>query len=196
MIGRAKEKGLFGVTLYKLNDFSLKKTGEVDDKAFGMHGQVLSPEPLAKAIEHIFEKVGKKIPVIYFTPVGEILEQEMIEKFAETLCECILICGHYEGIDQRIIEKYVDSKISLGNFVLTGGELPAQIFVDSIVRLLPGVLGNELSHEEESFSKKLGRKKEYPVYTRPADFWGMKVPEVLTSGNHGEIEKWKQSHLS
>ena len=195
MIGRAKEKWLFEANLYKLNTFSLKKTGEVDDKAFGMHGQVLSPEPLARAIEHIFEIVWKKIPVVYFTPAGKILTQEMGETFAETIPECILICGHYEGIDQRIIEKFVDYEISLGNYILTGWELAAQVFMDNSIRLLPEVLGNTLSHEEESFSKKLDRKKEYPVYTRPADFRGMKVPEILTSGNHKEIEKWKFSNL-
>jgi tRNA (guanine37-N1)-methyltransferase len=195
MIGKAKEKWIFETHIYKLNDFSTKKTGEVDDKAFGMHGQVLSPEPLARAIKHVFEKVGHEIPVVYFTPRGEILKQETVENLSKNLLECILICGHYEGIDQRIVDIYVDYEISLGDFVLTGGELPAQIFIDSIVRLLPWVLGNPLSHEEESFSEKLGRQKEYPVYTRPADFRGQLVPEVLTSGNHAHIEKWKHHNL-
>ncbi len=106
--------------LYKLNDFSSKRFGQVDDKAFGMHGQVLSPEPLAKAIEHIFEKLAKKIPVIYMTPTGELLDQEKVEKLSENIQECIIICGHYEGIDERIIELFVTMKISIGNYVLSG----------------------------------------------------------------------------
>lgn len=161
-----------------------------------MHGQVLSPEPLADAIESIFEKVGKKIPVIYMTPKGELLDQEKVEKLSENIQECIILCGHYEGIDERIIKLFVTHQISIGNYILSGGELAAQVLIDTLVRHIPEVLGNPESLEEESFSQKLGRQKEYPVYTRPADFRGMKVPEVLTSGNHAAIELWKQSHLS
>lgn len=160
-----------------------------------MHGQVLSPEPLAKAVEHIFEKVGKHVPVIFMSPSGQLLDQESVEHLSETLQECIIICGHYEGIDQRIIELYVTQQISIGNYVLSGGELAAQVLIDSLVRHIPEVLGNPQSLQEESFSQKLGRQKEYPVYTRPAAFQGLLVPEVLTSGNHAAIESWKLSHL-
>lgn len=195
VIGKAYEKKLFEVELYKLNDFSTGNSGHIDDKAFGMHGQVLSPEPLAGAIEHIFERVWSKIPVIYFTPSGDPLTQKILEETSEKVKECILICGHYEGIDQRIIDLYVDSEISLWDYVLTGGELGAQIFIDGCVRLLPWVLGSDISHEEESFSKKLNRQKEYPVYTRPRVFKWREVPEILLSGNHQAIESWKHDNL-
>lgn len=195
IIGRAWEKQLFEIEFYKLNDFSSKNFRQVDDKAFGMHGQVLAPEPLSKAIEHIFEKVWKKIPVIYMSPSWDILNQEKIEKISASISECIIICGHYEWIDQRIIELFVDYKISIGKYVLSGWELAAQVLIDALVRHIPEVLGNPQSLEEESFSKKLGRQKEYPVYTRPAEFRWLSVPEVLTSWNHAAIEKWKLDNL-
>ena len=109
--------------------------------------------------------------------------------------EVILICGHYEGVDQRVIDTFVDEEISIGDYVLTGGEIPAMVFVDTVSRLIPEVLGKQKSHQEESFSKKLNRKKEYPHYTRPADFQGMKVPQVLLDGHHAEIEKWRKENL-
>ena len=195
IIGRAREKSLFHVELYKLNDFSNKKFGQVDDKAFGMHGQVISAEPLAASIESIFETLWKKIPVVYMTPRGQLLHQETVETLATELEECIIICGHYEGIDERIIELFVDYEISIGEYILTGGELAAQVFIESMVRLIPEVLWNAQSHEEESFSIKLNRQKEYPVYTRPQDFRGHTVPDILVSGNHSEIEKWKYNNL-
>lgn len=195
IIGRAKEKWLFEICFYKLNDFSTKNFKQVDDKAFGMHGQVLSPEPLAKAIEHIFKKLWKKIPVICMSPSGEILKQETVEKLSEDISEYIIICGHYEGIDERIIELFVDYKISIGEYVLSGGELAAQVLVDALVRHIPDVLGNPQSLEEESFSVKLDRQKEYPVYTRPAEFRWLNVPDVLTSWNHAAIEQWKLDNL-
>lgn len=194
VIWKAREKWLFELSCYKLNDFAKEKSGHVDDKAFGMHGQVLAPEPLSRAIEHIFEQTWK-IPVVYMTPSAWVLTQEVCERFSETVDECIIICGHYEGIDQRIIDMFVDYEISIGEYILTGWEIAAQVFMDSIIRLLPWVLGSSISHEEESFSSKLDRQKEYPVYTRPQDFRGMKVPEVLTSWNHKKIEDWKQNNL-
>ncbi|MCH8518850.1 tRNA (guanosine(37)-N1)-methyltransferase TrmD [Candidatus Gracilibacteria bacterium] len=196
IIGKAQEKGLFEIELYKLNDFSKKKFKQVDDKAFGMHGQVLSPEPLSEAIEYIFKNTGSKLPAYYFSPRGKILSQKYIERFAEQSPECILVCGHYEGIDERIIELYNIEMLSIGNYILSGGELAAQVFLDAVIRHIPGVLGNPLSLEEESFSEVFGGKKEHPVYTRPAEFHGLKVPEVLTSGNHEAIEKWKHTNLS
>ena len=194
IISKAQEKGVFEVELYKLNQFAPEKSGHVDDKAFGMHGQVLSPEPLARAIESIFENTGK-IPVIYMSPSGEMLKQETVEQFSKKLKECIIICGHYEWIDQRIIDIFVDYEVSLWNYVLTGGEIAAQVLIDSIVRLIPGALWSSISHEEESFSVKLARQKEYPVYTRPADFRNHKVPDILISGNHKKIEEWKNNNL-
>lgn len=195
IIGKAKQKWLFEVHLYKLFDFSDKKFGQVDDKAYGMHGQVIRPEPLAAAIEHIFKKVQKKIPVYFFSPSWQTLTQPLLENIYEKEQEIVLICGHYEGIDQRIIDIYVDKKISIGDYVLSWWELAAQVFIDAVTRQIPQVLGNPDSLSEESFSKKLDRKKEYPVYTRPAIFAGKKVPEVLISGHHANIEKWKKENL-
>ena len=193
---RAKEKWLFEIELYKLNNFSKKKFHHIDSKAYGMHGQVIEPQPLWDAVEHIFKEVGKKVPVIYMSPSWDLLTQEKVESYYKTLADdFIIICGHYEWIDQRIIDIYVDHQISIGEYVLSSWEIAAQVFIDSLVRHIPEVLGNPLSLEEESFSEKLGRQKEYPVYTRPEKFKDLEVPKVLLSGNHAEIEKWKQKNL-
>ena len=194
IIGRAREKWLLQVELYKLNEFAKDTSGHVDDKAFGMHGQVLSALPLSRAIESIFEVTGK-IPVIYMSPSGKLLEQELCETLAHTITQCIIICGHYEWIDQRIIDMFVDYELSIGEYVLTGGEIASQVLIDSMIRLKPGVLGSSISHEEESFSPKLDRQKEYPVYTRPQDFRGLKVPDILVSGDHKKIDIWKKDNL-
>ncbi len=193
---KALDKKYFSINLYKLNDFSEKPTKRVDDKAYGMHGQVIEAEVLAKAIEYIFKKVGKKIPVIYMTPGWSLLDQEKVEFFYENLeKDCLIICWHYEWIDERIIELFVDYKVSIWEYVLSSGELSASVFIDAFVRNIPWVLWNKLSLEEESFSKKFERKKEHPVYTRPKIFRWLSVPEVLFSGNHLEIEKWKKNNL-
>jgi len=194
IIWKAREKWLLEVKLYKLNEFAKDTSGHVDDKAFWMHGQVLSPIPLSRAINHIFDKAGK-IPVVYMSPSGEKLHQGLCEQLSEKLTECIILCGHYEWIDQRIIDIYVDYEISIGDYVLTGWEIASQVLVESLIRLKPDVLGSSISHEEESFSKKLGRQKEYPVYTRPQSFEWHDVPPVLTSGNHKLIEIWKHDNL-
>ena len=198
IIARAKEKWLFSIELYKLNNFSDKKFKQVDNKAYGMHGQVISPEPLAKNIEYIFEKVWKKIPVIYMTPSWDLLNQEKVEKFYKKLSnwEFIIICGHYEGIDQRIIDLYVDEEISIWEYILSSWELAAMVFLDALIRHIPWVLGNKKSLQEDSFSKKFSRQKEHPVYTRPEKFMWLEVPKVLLSWNHKEIEKWKFNNLN
>lgn len=196
ILWNAIKKWLFEVEFYKINDFSDKKFKHIDDKAYGMHGQVISPEPLAKALDFIIEKTHKDIPVIYMTPSGKLLDQESVENFVEDFdSEIIIICGHYEWIDQRIRDEYVTDEICIGEYVLSSWELSAMVFIDGFVRHIPWVLWNPESLEEESFSQKLGRQKEYPVYTRPKEFRGRKVPDVLTSGNHSEIEKWKKNNL-
>lgn len=187
------------IELYKLNDYSDKNFGHVDDKAYGMHGQVISAEPLGKAIEDVFQKIGKKVRVIYMTPSWKLLEQELLEntysKLWQENAEFLIICGHYEWIDQRIIELYVDYELSIGEYVLSSGELSSQVFIDGIMRLIPGVLGNAQSLEEDSFSERLDRQKEYPVYTRPQEYEWLSVPEELISGNPKIIENWKKQHL-
>lgn len=195
ILWRAIEKKLFEVKFYKLNDFSSKNFGQVDDKAYGMHGQVISAEPLSIAIEHVFEQVWKKIPVLYMSPSWNLLTQEVTENYAKNIDETIIICGHYEWIDQRIIDHYNVECISIGEYVLSSWELAAMVLIDSIVRHIPAVLWNAQSLEEDSFSKKLGRQKEYPVYTRPDKILWLEVPAVLRGGNHKEIEKWKHDNL-
>ena len=197
IIWRAKKNKLFEVELYKLNNFSDNKTKRVDNKAFWMHGQVISPEPLSKAIEYIFKKVWKKIPVIYMWASWDILTQAKVETYYKKLKdkEFIIICGHYEWIDNRIIKLYVTQEISIWKYVLTSWELASQVFLDALIRHIPWVLGNRTSLIEDSFSKALQRKKEYPVYTRPKIFKWLKVPEVLVSWNHKKIQEWKKKKL-
>lgn len=196
ILWNAQKNNLFQVHFYKLNDFSDKKFKHIDDKAYGMHGQVISPEPTAKAIDFVLEKIWKKVPIIYLTPAWELLQQEKVEKYVEEFEEDIIIlCGHYEWVDQRIRDLYVTHEISIWEYVLSSGELSAMVFIDSLVRHIPWVLWNKISLEEESFSEKLDRKKEYPVYTRPARFRWLEVPEILRSWDHGKIEKWKFDNL-
>ena len=198
IIWRAKEKGLFEIKLYKLNDFSSKNFKQVDSKAYWMHWQVISPEPLSKSIDHIFEKIWNKVPVVYMSPSWDLLNQKKVENYYKEFIEkseFIIICGHYEWIDQRIIDLYVSQQISIWEYVLSSWELACQVFIDSLVRHIPWVLGNKKSLEEDSFSTKFFRQKEHPVYTRPEEFMWIKVPEILLSWNHPEIEKWKINNL-
>jgi tRNA (guanine37-N1)-methyltransferase len=175
--------------------FLKKKFKHVDNKAFWSHGQVISPEPLSKAINYIFEKVWKAIPVIYMSPSWELLNQKRVDYFSKNLKEFIIICGHYEWIDQRIIDLYVNHQISIGEYVLTSWELASLVLMDALIRFIPWVLGNPVSLEEESYSKKLFGKKEYPQYTRPRIFEWLEVPDVLTTWNHKDIKKWKIENL-
>lgn len=196
IIWRAKKTELFTPILYKLNDFSDKKFKQVDNKAYWMHGQVISPEPLSKTLNHIFNNIWNKIPVIYMSPKWDLLNQEKVEKYYNILWnEFIIICWHYEWIDQRIIDLYVDYEISIWEYVISSWELASQVFIDSLIRHIPNVLWNKDSLEEDSFSKKLNRQKEYPIYTRPREFMWKKVPEVLFSGNHRNIQEWKNKNL-
>lgn len=197
IVWRAIENRLFTPVFYKLNDFSTDKFKRVDEKAYGMHWQVISPEPLSKAINYIFWEIWQKVPVVYMSPIWNLLNQEKVEKYSENLWqEFIIICGHYEGIDQRVIDLYVSHKISIWEYVLSSGEIAAMVFIDSLVRHIPEVLWNKHSLVEDSFSEKLDRKKEYPVYTRPEVFEWLKVPDILLSGNHKEIENWKKQNLT
>lgn len=196
IIWNAIKNKLFEVNFYKLNDFSSLPSKRVDDKSFWMHGQILSPEPLDKAINHIFEKVWKRLKVVYLNPVWDLLNQEKSEKYFEKLNdEFIIICGHYEWIDKRIIDLYVDFEISIWEYIISSGELASMVFIDNLVRQIPNVLWNKSSLSEDSFSEKLNRQKEYPQYTKPRIFKWIKVPEILSSGNHKEIENWKKNNL-
>lgn len=196
IIAKAIKNNFFEYEIYKLNDFSEKKFKHIDNKAYGMHGQVISAKPLDKAINHIFEKLWKKVDVVYMSPSWDLPNQEKVENYYEKFSkELIIICWHYEWIDQRIIDLYVDYNISIWEYVLSSWEIASMVFLDSIIRHIPWVLWNKNSLEEDSFSKKLNRQKEYPVYTRPEIFKWIKVPKVLLSWNHFEIEKWKKEKL-
>ena len=183
---RAVEKGIIEVYIYNIRDFSNNKHKKVDDYPFGGGaGMLMTPQPIYDTYKHIVDTHNIKEPrVIYLTPKGKVHNQEIANDMA-TNEDIILLCGHYEGIDQRVIDLIVTDEISIGDYVLTGGELPALILIDSISRLIPGVLSQNESFEEESFKDNL---LEYPHYTRPREFMGLEVPSVLLSGNHNKIE--------
>ncbi|MBP7057617.1 tRNA (guanosine(37)-N1)-methyltransferase TrmD [Candidatus Gracilibacteria bacterium] len=195
ILKRIQEKNLIEIVFYNLRDFGKGKYHQVDDLPYGGGaGMVMMPEPLSAAILAAKAVAGPKAPVFYMSAQGKRLKQTKVEKLTKHT-DIVLLCGHYEGIDQRIIDLYIDEEISIGDYVLTGGELPALILIDSISRLLPGALGSDQSVHEESFSKELDRKREYPHYTRPEVFQDLKVPEVLLSGHHAKIAKWRRENL-
>ncbi len=190
IVKRARDKGAVSVFIHNIRDFAEDKHRSTDEPPYGGGaGMVMKPEPIFRAAEHIkTEHWTEQTKVILLSPQGELFTQEK----AVELSGCphiVLICGHYEGVDERLREHLATDEISVGDYVLTGGELPALIVLDAVVRLIPGVLGAEQSALEESFAEGL---LEYPQYTRPADFRGWKVPDVLLSGHHAEIAKWRR----
>ena len=185
IIGRAKEKGLINVNLINIRDFSKDKHKKVDDTPYGGGaGMVMMPDVVYDAYKSVKDEKAK---VIYMSPQGKKLDQKKVEELSKQE-HLILLCGHYEGIDQRVLDKIVDEEISIGDYVLTGGELPAMVLIDSVSRYVEGVLKDD-STIEESFSQGL---LEYPQYTRPEVFEGQQVPEVLLSGHHENIDKWRR----
>lgn len=185
MMKRAQAKGLLKVKIHDLRDWTFDNHRSADDKPFGGGpGMVMKVEPVFLALKDILGHEDKK--VILLTPQGKKLDQQLVKSLTEEK-DLVLICGHYEGVDERIRE-LVDVEISIGDYILTCGEIPAMALIDAVVRLIPGVLGSKDSAGSESFEKGL---LEYPQYTRPADFGGMKVPEVLLSGDHKKIEEWR-----
>ncbi|ALM10212.1 MAG TPA: tRNA (guanosine(37)-N1)-methyltransferase TrmD [Candidatus Peribacter riflensis] len=209
ILQRAQEKELLDIRFHDLREFGLGKYHQVDDAPYGGGaGMVMRADVIVPALEAVVSEgekgkrgnkrmKGKKGSPwrIYFSPRGKKLKQTNVERLAK--CDwLILLCGHYEGIDQRIIDGgWIDEEVSIGDYVLTGGELPAMVLVDAIARQIPGVLGKDESATEESFSASLNRKKEYPHYTRPEEFRGLTVPDVLLSGHHKEIEKWRKANV-
>lgn len=190
MLWKAKDKGLVEYEYISLRDFGLGKRKTVDDTPYGGgDGMLLKPEPIVAAIEHAKERDPEAI-VILPTPRGELYKQSTAKTLAKAK-GLIIVCPRYEGYDERVTQ-WVDKQICIGNYVLTGGELPAMVIIDSVVRLIPGVLGGEASAEIESFQDD-DKSIEFPQYTRPESFRAMKVPEVLLKGHHAEIEKWRKS---
>lgn len=193
ILGRAKNNGFITMEAINIRDFSDNKHKHVDDYPYGGGaGMVMQPDPIYKAYKSVEEKIvseGRKKPrVIYMTPQGQVFNQSLAEELAKEE-DLVFLCGHYEGVDERILEEIVTDQMSIGDYVLTGGELPAMVMIDAISRMVPGVLSNEVSGEFESFHDNL---LEYPQYTRPVEFHGKKVPDILLSGHHANIEKWRR----
>jgi tRNA (guanine37-N1)-methyltransferase len=187
IIGRAIEHNLVTIMVHNLRDYGLGKHHMVDDRPYGGGpGMVLKPEPLFELVEEI--KGGDRVPVILLSPQGRLFCQKVAQELA-THEQLVLICGHYEGVDERICEHLVSDEISIGDYVLTGGELAAMVVVDAVVRLLPGVLGSEESPRDDSHA---GGLLEYPQYTRPQVYRGWAVPQVLLSGNHSQVARWRK----
>lgn len=191
MLRRGQESGALTIAMHNIRDHATGKHRQCDDTPYGGGaGMVMMAEPIVHAIESI----GGKPHRIYLSPRGDRLNQKRIEELSSA-SHLLLLCGHYEGVDQRVIDGWIDEEISIGDYVLTGGELPAMVLIDAVARHVPGVLGKEESAAEESFSDALDGKREYPHYTKPEDFRGRKVPEVLLSGHHKKIEEWRNSQL-
>ena len=189
IIGRAVNNGLLSIEAVNIRDYAFNKHNSVDDYPYGGGaGMLMQAEPVYQCYRALEERIGKKPRLVYLSPQGKTFHQEMAEEFAKEE-ELVFLCGHYEGIDERVLEEIVTDYVSIGDYVLTGGELPAMIMVDAISRLVPGVLHNDVSAEFESFQDHL---LEYPQYSRPEVWHDKRVPEVLMSGHHANIEKWRR----
>lgn len=189
LLKKAQEKSLVKINIINIRDFTIDKHKTADDEPYGGGaGMVIKAEPLLEAIKKAKDQAKAKAQVILLSPAGEKLNQEKVKELAKEK-HLVLICGHYEGIDQRIRDKYVDQEISIGDYVLTGGELPALVIIDAVCRLIPGTVKEKESVVNDSFYQGL---LDYPSYTRPDDLDGQKVPEILKSGNHKEISRWRR----
>ena len=190
IIGRARSAGKVEIVCHQLRDFAFDKHRRVDDAPYGGGMcMLMMAVPIALCFESICEELGQKPHFIYMSPKGEVVTQQKVKAMAETFENICILCGHYEGVDQRVLDMYIDEELSIGDYVLTGGELPALVLADSLSRMLPGVLSSDECFELEShFSGLL----EYPQYTRPEVWREEKVPEVLMSGHHANIEKWRR----
>ena len=189
ILGRAAAKGIVSFEAVNIRDYTLERHGKVDDYPYGGGaGMVMQAEPIYRAYEALVEKIGKKPRVIYMTPQGKTFNQNIAEDLAKEE-DLVFLCGHYEGVDERVLEMIATDYLSAGDYVLTGGEIPAMMMIDCISRLVPGVLNNNVSAEFETFHDNL---LEYPQYTRPEVFMGKKVPDILLSGHHANVEKWRR----
>jgi tRNA (guanine37-N1)-methyltransferase len=193
VVARARSRGLLDIQVHDLRNWTYDRHRTVDDRPFGGgEGMLLKPEPLFEAVEAILPERGPKTRVVLLSAQGRRFTQSMAREYA-ALERIVLICGRYEGVDERVAEHLADDELSVGDFVLSGGELAAAMVVDVVGRILPGVLGNEDSSRNESFSGENGEELDCPQYTRPAEFRGWKVPDVLLGGNHEEIRRWRRA---
>ncbi len=189
IIGRAIAGGYLSVDAINIRDYAFNKHQKVDDYPYGGGaGMLMQAEPVYLAYQSIEEKIGYRPRVVYLTPQGSVFNQTMAKDFAKEQ-DLVFLCGHYEGIDERVLEEVVTDFVSIGDYVLTGGELPAMVMMDAVSRMVPGVLSNQESGETESFA---GNLLEYPQYSRPEEWHGKKVPPVLLSGHHANIEAWRR----
>ena len=190
IIGRAQKSGAVEIHTHQLRDYALDKHRRVDDTPYGGGmGMLMMAEPIALCFEAICAEVGARPHFVYMSPQGKTLRQQRLRELAEATENICILCGHYEGVDQRVLDRYIDEEISIGDYVLTGGEIPAMVFADALCRMVPGVLTNNACFTEESH---FGGLLEYPQYTKPAEWRGMAVPEILLSGHHQNIEKWRR----
>ena len=190
IIGRAKDRGLLSIEAVNIRDYTLERHKKVDDYPYGGGaGMLMQAQPVYDAWKSVVDRIGYKPRTVYLTPQGPTFTQPMAKDLAQAK-DLILLCGHYEGIDERVLEMIVTDNVSIGDYVLTGGELPSMVMIDAISRLVPGVLNNEVSAEFESFNDNL---LEYPQYTRPAKFMEKDVPPILLSGDHGKVDRWRRN---
>ncbi len=190
ILGRAQERDIIRIDCHQIRDYTVNKQKQVDDYPYGGgHGAVMQADPLYRCWAHLCEEAGHRIHTIYLSPAGQVFTQEHAKRLCRDYDELILVCGHYEGIDERFIEECVDEELSLGDFVLTGGEIPAMAVADAVCRMVPGVLPDEECFMEESHWDGL---LEHPQYSRPEEWHGRKVPDVLLSGHHANIAKWRR----
>ncbi len=189
IIGRAQKSGAIEIVCHQLRDYAFDKHRRVDDTPYGGGmGMLMKAEPIALCFEDICKQTDQKPHFVYMSPQGKTLTQKHLKELSNIENICIL-CGHYEGVDQRLLDTFIDEEISIGDYVLTGGELPAMVFADALARMVPGVLSNNECFTEESHFNGL---LEYPQYTKPSEWRGIEVPEVLLSGHHANIEKWRR----
>ena len=189
IIGRAQKSGEISIHTHQLRDFAFDKHRRVDDTPYGGGmGMLMKAEPIALCFEEICRQTGERPHFVYMSPQGKTLNQQRLKELADIKNICVL-CGHYEGVDQRLLDSFIDEEISIGDYVLTGGEIPAMVFCDALCRMVPGVLTNNECFTEESHYNGL---LEYPQYTKPSEWREIEVPEVLLSGHHANIEKWRK----
>ena len=189
IIGRAQKSGEISIHTHQLRDFAFDKHRRVDDTPYGGGmGMLMKAEPITLCFEEICRQTGERPHFVYMSPQGKTLNQQRLKELADIKNICVL-CGHYEGVDQRLLDSFIDEEISIGDYVLTGGEIPAMVFCDALCRMVPGVLTNNECFTEESHYNGL---LEYPQYTKPSEWRGIEVPDVLLSGHHANIEKWRK----